>query len=113
MCVRRSAPGFCPALPVPVSFLFSVLAASSVSVTPRTAKQCGRCPRTYSSPRTGAVIETSSWCVTLTTLLALLGKGPAQEVELEQQEVLRDRLLRGHVGDPGQWQHLVRVRSEE
>ena len=37
----------------------------------------------------------------------------AEEVELEQEQVLRHRLLRGHVRDAGQRQHPVRVPGRE
>ena len=61
--------------------------------------------------------ETSSWHVTLATLLRgrrlARAERAAEEVELEQEQVLRHRLLRGHVRDAGQRQHPVRVPGRQ
>src|SRR5215472_11896225 len=61
--------------------------------------RCGRCPRTYSSRRLKEVTEVPLSGVTLATVFLSRGQRTAEEVELQQQEVLRDRLLGGHVGD--------------
>src|SRR5215467_3040464 len=55
-----------------------------------------------------------SVAVTLATqALYLASQRLAEEVDLEQEQVLGDLFLRRHVGDPGQRQHRVRPAGRE